>query len=257
MHDPAAGRWQTIGKVSVFALKPVRKALSMIGIVLGLFVVTSYSHLILLASLPWSDMRLLDQRIYVDPDLGEPRSRQLRDAWQAARARIERRFGLDPASPVLVVTMHQATARRYGLGGHSGIAFALPWRHYIVVRWREDFVDLLAHELMHAQVRDLVGYPRYLLDMPTWLDEGLAMQVDDRADYAVGPGGTGGDEIARVRQLVNPGQFWSDDGERNLDNYRAVKAVVAELLHQHAGSVSALLAAELDAAKARPGPAAD
>jgi len=187
-------------------------------------------------------MRRLDDRIYVDPELGDQRSRQLLDTWRIAKSRISQRFGLSAANPVLVVTMHAHTAERYGLAGDSGIAFALPWRHYIVVRWQDGFVDLLAHELMHAQVRDITGYWRYLLQVPTWLDEGIAMQVDDREVYRVNPSIVPPGEIARVQRLTRARQFWSGDGAQNVRNYRAAKAAVARLLEDRSGNIAGLLA---------------
>ncbi len=204
-----------------------------------------YSHLFYLAGLPWTDMRSLDDRIYVDPELGYQRSRQLLDAWRMAKSRISQRFGLSAANPVLVVTMHADRAERFGLAGDSGIAFALPWQHYIVVRWQDGFVDLLAHELMHAQVRDITGYWRYLLQVPTWLDEGIAMQVDDREVYRVNPQTVAPGEIARVRRLTRARQFWSNDAAQNLRNYRAAKAAVARLLDDRSGNVARIIALQL------------
>jgi hypothetical protein len=211
----------------------IAKAFPLLVLAIILWAGYHYSYVLRLIALPYSDLRELNTGMYVDPDLGEQRVRQLLDTWRYARDRIQRRFGEFAPNPVLVVTMHQPTAARYGLIGSPGIAYALPWQHYIVVRWKEDFVDLLAHELMHAQVRRLVGYPSYLFDMPTWLDEGIAMQVDDRARYGVDLASFAQNEIERVTSLDTAEQFWGGGDEQTVSNYRAAKAAVAIWLRDH------------------------
>lgn len=44
-------------------------------------------------------------------------------------------------------------------------------------------VDVVAHELAHAELAQRVGFVRRELSVPTWFDEGLAMQVDHREAY--------------------------------------------------------------------------
>ena len=44
-------------------------------------------------------------------------------------------------------------------------------------------VDVLAHELAHAELLQRVGYFTMEFCVPAWFDEGLAVQFDERPDY--------------------------------------------------------------------------
>ena len=43
--------------------------------------------------------------------------------------------------------------------------------------------DVIAHELVHAELASRLGVIKRQLKVPIWVDEGLAMQVDHRLDY--------------------------------------------------------------------------
>jgi hypothetical protein len=103
-------------------------------------------------------------------------------------------------------------------------------RACIVVGPKGRNVDVVAHELMHAELFERVGYWHRFTEIPAWFDEGVAMQVDFRPRYSVPEqkgslGGTG-----FVRDLKSYRQFFRGDGEQLTQHYAAAKAEVARWL---------------------------
>jgi len=44
-------------------------------------------------------------------------------------------------------------------------------------------IDVIAHEYVHAEVHFRMGWLHHLLNIPTWLNEGIALLVDFRKPY--------------------------------------------------------------------------
>jgi len=63
--------------------------------------------------------------------------------------------------------------------------------------------------------------------MPTWLDEGIALQVDHRPRYTKLTN-INQAELERVVSLSTPKLFWSQEPEQNIKNYQSAKMAVQE-----------------------------
>jgi len=61
--------------------------------------------------------------------------------------------------------------------------------------------------------------------MPTWLDEGIALQVDHRPKYAGLPD-IDKTEFERIISLKKPSVFWTESAEQNIKNYQNSKVAV-------------------------------
>lgn len=110
----------------------------------------------------------------------EARTKFLVDA-ATARERVTELLGLLEAEPVLLLAASQEGAGWLGLGrGVPGGSKSLPWGTYLVISPDGANADVIAHELTHAELAARVGYVAYMLEIPTWFDEGLALQVDWR-----------------------------------------------------------------------------
>lgn len=85
--------------------------------------------------------------------------------------------------------------------------------------------DVVAHELMHAEIADRVGVWGRQSQLPVWFDEGLAMQVDFRPQYALPDGATA--EAEYVTTLSSHRTFFVSDDGVLTKHYALAKAVVA------------------------------
>ena len=89
-------------------------------------------------------------------------------------------------------------------------------------------VDVVAHELMHAEIHHRVGYLAYFFQIPTWFNEGVAMQVDYRARYSLSPQDS--QNTAYVRDLTASSNFYESDDQALTRNYASAKHEVASWL---------------------------
>ena len=86
-------------------------------------------------------------------------------------------------------------------------------------------IDVVAHELMHGELHHRAGYLRRFFQVPTWFDEGVAMQVDYRSRYSLSP--PEAQNADYVRALTTESSFFVADDEALTRNYASAKTVVA------------------------------
>lgn len=67
-----------------------------------------------------------------------------------------------------------------GSGKGAGCSIGTPWKSWIVLNADGLNEDVIAHEMCHIELMTRLGWWNVKTGIPTWLDEGLALQVDDR-----------------------------------------------------------------------------
>lgn len=145
-----------------------------------------------------------------------------------ARARIAATFGSTSAQPILVFFSRPEGFGPFRLNPYGSTPF-IGSRACVLVGPQGQNVDVLAHELMHAELHHRVGYLQRFLEVPAWFDEGVAMQVDYRPRYALPLEATPGEP---VRSLSSFSAFFSGDEQRIVRNYAAARRVVAGWLEK-------------------------
>ena len=143
----------------------------------------------------------------------------------AAKLRIANTFGATRASAVIVIGSTEALRDLFPGAGSYASTIYIPYRSCVVVGPKGHDVNILAHEALHAEIHHRVGHWSRLTEIPTWFDEGLAMQVDFRERYlwssqsgAVGSG--------TVKQWTSRSQFFSGDDEELTRHYAMAKEEV-------------------------------
>lgn len=118
----------------------------------------------------------------------------------------------------------------FGLFGYNdhGTTIYLPHKTCLLMGSKGQIsTDIVAHELVHADLVDKLGFANYL-KLPRWLDEGIAMQADFRTRYG-----------ASALKGINPdyviakegADFYKGDQEQVRRNYTAAKAVVQNYIN--------------------------
>jgi hypothetical protein len=143
----------------------------------------------------------------------------------AARLRIANTFGAPQASPVIVIGGAEALSNLFPGAGSYASTIYIPYRSCVVVGPEGHDVNILAHEALHAEIHHRVGHWYRLTQVPTWFDEGLAMQVDfrERYQWSLRFGAVDG---ATVRQWTSRSQFFSGDDEDLTRRYAMAKEAV-------------------------------
>lgn len=141
-----------------------------------------------------------------------------------ARGRIGEVFGEPRSTPIVVFFNSSTSFWPFQLNEYGSTQFVGP-RTCVLVGPKGRNVDVVAHELMHAEIADRVGARAKFTDLPTWFDEGLAMQVDFRPEYDLGRGANL--ETKAVRALSSARAFFVPNSDLLTSNYASAKAEVA------------------------------
>lgn len=199
-------------------------ALSMLG------VGYANAHVARLALIGYSGFHSIGDNVYLSQSLPDSAKAEVSSLLESARNRIASQYGEPIADPVTVVLGSADEQRSYGLYGSPGALLFAPWENYLLLNYETADVNIAAHELVHAEVVHRVGYLKRQFSIPTWFDEGAAMQVDHRPQYSY-KGSIEEDDFNRIVSLDAPKKFWTSDENQNINNYRSAKMAVAEIFN--------------------------
>lgn len=205
----------------------------------GLLLVPGTGALVFCAALPLSDYVQLPDGSWVSPLRSTAERSALSELTVAARARIAQTYGPHRADPRIVFFEPGRLTAALGLNTTGSTSF-VPGGACVLIGPAGRNVDVVAHELMHAEILDRAGYWARLWQLPVWLDEGLAMQVDQREHYAWSAQPQAGGS-AFVRQLDSARQFFSADADQLTRNYAAARQETCDWLQQQPDGVYPLL----------------
>ena len=151
-----------------------------------------------------------------------------------ARARIKNTFGSAESKPILVFFSRPDGFGPFRLNAYGSTQF-IGSRACVMVGPKGESIDVVAHELMHAEIHHRVGFLKRFLQLPTWFDEGIAMQVDYRNRYALSP--QDAQNADDVRGFTTFSSFFKGDEQAVVRNYASAKQVAASWLSK-VGSTS-------------------
>lgn len=108
---------------------------------------------------------------------------------------------------------------------------------YVVIPKDIIDVNILSHEISHTVLYRNIGWWKWHFTIPTWFDEGLAMQVDDRDYYNLDTllqKNRAGIILPDVTQMTTPEKFYSGTKAQVMLNYAVAKYVVHDWLKKNA-----------------------
>lgn len=132
----------------------------------------------------YSDFELIAPNVYVAPETSIQQRQQLLALYGDATQRVISTFGEITASPVIISGHSMERMHKYSDNEYAKALF-VPTSAFIILGSKGHSVDILAHELVHAELFNRVGYWKRAVEIPTWFDEGVAMQVDYRERYDI------------------------------------------------------------------------
>jgi hypothetical protein len=152
---------------------------------------------------------------------------QIINLVSSARARLARTFGMPRAKPIIIFHQSTKTFWSSALATHGSTSF-IGTRACVFIGPYGGTIDVVAHELMHAEMFERIGVWARATQIPTWFDEGLAMQVDYRALYVLSK--TMHADTTFVRKLDAADQFFVSDPKVRIFHYAAAKREVSQML---------------------------
>jgi len=201
----------------------------------------AYANVARLVLVEHSSLSAIENNMYVSEALSPNDRLAISNILVSARERIAIHYGEPTAKPLVVVLSSQEEKQNFGLYDAPGKFLFVPWGSYLLLSHQEANIDVAAHELVHAEIFNRVGYLKRQLKIPTWFDEGVAMQVDYRPKYDSSKN-ISLSEFERIISLTAPEKFWTNDKSKNIENYRGAKAAVFELFKHTERELYPLLA---------------
>ena len=131
--------------------------------------------------------------IYVNPQMSEEERQNIILLYQNSRLRIDSIFGSSEAKPSILIGNTNEVMQLFGYSKaqdqqiqtqvKTGMTHLTPFGSYIILSPAGTNIDVLSHELSHAELMQRLGWQTRRQKIPVWFDEGLAMLVDKRFEY--------------------------------------------------------------------------
>ena len=187
----------------------------------------AYSDTVRSTLIGLSDFREIRPNIYVSPNTNSSHEQAIITLISHARLRITEQFGPPTSTPKIIFLKGKEEEESFKLYQAPGKVLIAPWGNYLILNQTLVNIDVAAHELIHAEIAERLGYLTRMRTMPTWLDEGIALQVDHRARYS-NLATIDDTELKRIASLVTPKLFWTQNPEQNIKNYQSSKVAVRQ-----------------------------
>jgi len=124
----------------------------------------------------------IEPNIFSSPSINSIQSDELLSNINLAKSRINNTFGNMTSSPKVIITATENEAVSFGSNPY-GVTHLSALGQCIVLGPEGHNIDVIAHEYTHAEVHHRIGWLNYLLNVPTWFNEGVATLVDFRKPY--------------------------------------------------------------------------
>lgn len=213
----------------------ITKFLLTVGSIFGCIVLVSAVHIPGVAALacPWCfGFERLEPGLFIEKSASESVRQSTETSLRGAKLAVAQYFGSLQSGPrILVCVTDLCYLRAEQRGGHSvGISF-LDW--VIVVSPRTEYEMAIAHELSHTELHNRLG--PLMFNVPTWFDEGLAVNVSSDPHY-LAPAGS------KTRCIVDPpslmplnGATWVSATEDTSTPYAQAACLVSIWLENRGG----------------------
>lgn len=164
-----------------------------------------------------SSMTEYENHIYMEQSIPEETQKEIIDDYGKSKDKILDFFNEVSASPTIIFVQSPETTKRYAQN-RTGQTYYMYWGNYIVIGPNGFNEDVIAHELMHSELRERVKKKD---SIPVWFDEGLAMLVDDRFSSI----NTDKVDFEELERLATRSVFY--DPESSSENYLTAKSEVS------------------------------
>jgi len=166
-----------------------------------------------------------DGQLYYKSNVPFQTKKQLKEFIKQAQMRVDSFWGSSTANPKYIYCDNEADYNKFGTPG-SPACTHVKLETYIVVSKSAIDVDIISHELEHAEFKNRIGFMKYSFKIPTWFDEGLAMQVDYRNYYSedtLKSKSANFSNLPDVKKMKSGAQFGAGNIDAIMLNYMMAK----------------------------------
>jgi hypothetical protein len=163
----------------------------------------------------WSNLKKVNSSLFVDPDMSRQQVSQIVQMTIEARQRVAQFYGNLEANPLIIAGQDEKVIGKYARSGNrTATTYLYLGEAYVILGPDGLNVDVIAHELMHAELSERIGFLRREFKIPTWFDSGLAMQADYRESYSEEEWQKkteGGKLAPSLKHLTSEKEFYTSD----------------------------------------------
>ena len=212
--------------------KKFKCVLTAVFIALLVLMLITQRHAIACEAVTFSDYYQIVPNLFVSNSFKH--TNHASDYLAEARKRVDSTFGKMRASPKIVLVNSPQEAAKFG-ANTTATAHATPLGTCIVLGPKGQNIDVAAHELVHAELVERVGWFTYLVEIPVWFNEGVALIVDHRKPFLIENIALPPEAVEHVRTLHSGDDFFGDDNtyQHYLASRLAVQHVDPAMLYKN------------------------
>ncbi|WP_298775585.1 hypothetical protein [uncultured Shewanella sp.] len=136
--------------------------------------------------------------------------------------RVSDMFGEMIAVPIMILTSDKNESDNF-FASETATSHFSPFNNCLVIGPKGHNTDVVAHELVHAEIYSRLGWLSQLLKMPRWFEEGVSLIVDFREPFLPENISMNEEEVEAVKKLFYGHQFYN---ENTFNNYRSARLAV-------------------------------
>ncbi len=167
--------------------------------------------------------------LYYNPSISGNSIEKVQTLIKGASERVNRFWGSMKSSPVFIYCEQETDFKKYSINpGAPAVTYCKLGEHIVLSREGID-IDVIAHEISHAELYDRVGFYIWTFKLPDWFKHGLAMQNDYRNYFSVDTLRARTDNFKTIPDITNlktSAQFYSGTTDQIMLRYMAAKYVI-------------------------------
>ena len=202
----------------------IKILLILAAVVVAMFQFTQFGYL---TTIPHrSAFTKIASHVYINRNYAGDRQ-ELLEMIEQAKDRVRTFFGdvLFPDETIFIICDDEKMTRKLG-EDHGTVIISFPTEaYYICISDEYLELDILAHEITHAELRSRLS-AKAQKTIPTWFDEGIALQNDYRERYSlaqwIAQTDNGKNTIA-LEDMDTPAEFYAGEAEDRRFRYLNAK----------------------------------
>jgi hypothetical protein len=198
--------------------------LTLAAVVVAMFQFTQFGYL---TTVPYrSAFTKIASDVYINRNYAGDRQ-ELLEMIEKAKDRVRTFFGdvLFQDQTIFIICDDEKLIRKLG-EDHGTVVFSFPTEaHFICISDEYLELDILAHEITHAELRSRLSAEAQKA-IPTWFDEGLALQNDYRERYSEAQWiaqTDNGKNMVAPEDMDTPAEFYAGEAEDRRFRYLNAK----------------------------------
>lgn len=167
-----------------------------------------------------------DGRLYFNLNTSKNKIDTLKSLIHKASIRVDNFWGQKTCNPKFIYCDQEDDFKKYSSSPSAPAVTYLKIGSVIVLSNSAIDLDIIAHEISHAEFYKRIGFYKFTFKIPSWFKHGLAMQNDYRSYYSEDTLKARSQNFKKMRDiksLQSDGQFYKGSLEQVMLNYMVAK----------------------------------